>query len=62
MLEESEEERRWGRRAFLFFFFSTHNPPRAKSAVYPQSCLSFVCVDVFSPRGEIVGKVVSPQR
>lgn len=51
-----------GKESIPFFFFSTHNPPRAKSAVYPQSCLSFVCVDVFSPRGEIVRKVVSPQR
>lgn len=62
MLEEREEERRWGRRAFLFFF-STHNPPQGQiCSLSEESCLSFVCVDVFSQEGEIVRKVASPQR
>ena len=55
MLEESEEERTWGRRAFLFFFFLLTAHP-APNLQFIRRAASPLCVDMFSPRGEIVRK------
>lgn len=60
---EREEEREVGKESipFFFFFYSQPHPP-APNLQFVRRAASPLCVDVFSPRGEIVRKVVSPQR